>query len=84
MPAIGIRGIRIKSLAITPSPDNSEEKISGEYQLISTADKVLANQTVGGYNGMKLTPSPETQKALDAFIKLYRNDIQILLGLDAE
>jgi len=79
---VTIRGIRIKNISLTPHEEG--DKMSCTYQLISSADKVLAEQSVGGYNGLKLTPSPVTQKALDEFLKLYRNDIQILLGLDAE
>lgn len=84
MGAITIRGIRIKTLNITPQPDPGDEKITGTYQLISSADKVLAEQSLGGYNGMKLTPSPATQKALDTFMSAWKADIETLLGLTTE
>lgn len=82
---ITIRGIRIKTLTITPQPDDaSEDKVSATYQLISSADKVLAEQAIGSYNGMKVGLSPATHKALDEFLKAYRTDINMTLGIDAE
>lgn len=82
--AITIRGIRIKTLTITPSPDEGDDKVSATYQLISSADKVLAEQTIGGYNGMKVGLSPASCKALDDFVKSYRSDINMTLGLESE
>lgn len=81
---ITIRGIRIKTLNVTPKPDMDEETVTGTYQLISSADKVLAEQTLGGYNGMKLTPSPATKKALDALLAAYKADIETMLGLEVQ
>lgn len=80
---ITIRGIRIKSLNITPAPSSGDEKLTGTYQLISSTDKVLAEQSIGGYNSLKFPPSPPTQKALDAFLELYRADIQTAIGIEA-
>lgn len=84
MAQIAIRGIRIKELTIKPQEDAQTEKVTCTYQLISTGDKVLADQSVGGYNGMKIPFSAPTHKAFDEFLKSYRNDINLCLGLDAE
>lgn len=84
MPNIAIRGIRIKELAIKPGEESGDERVTCTYQLISTADKVLADQSVGGYNGMKVPFSPATCKAYDEFLRSYRNDINMVLGLDCE
>lgn len=82
--AVTIRGIKLKAISITPSPDHGDDKINTTYQLISTADKVLAEQSVGGYNGMKIAASPQALKALDEFLKLYRDDIETALGFTTE
>jgi len=79
--AITIRGIRVNDIQIEPHPDGGHKIKSAEYALISSADKVLAKQTIGGYNGVVLEPSPATKAALDAFTKSYTNDVQALLGL---
>lgn len=84
MAQIAIRGIRIKELTIKPQDQSGDERISCSYQLISTADKVLAEQTVGGYNGMKVPFSGPTVKLFDDFLRSYRNDINMTLGLDCE
>ncbi len=82
---ITIRGIRFKTVLITPHPDDAgEDKVQATYQLISSADKVLAEQSVGSYNGMKVGLSPATCKALDEFLKCYRADVNMTLGLEAE
>jgi hypothetical protein len=82
MATIGIKGIRLDT--VTLSTEDDQEKISGGYSLISTADKVLAKQSVGGYQGMDIKPSPGTIKAMRDFILAYKNDIQMVLGLDAQ
>lgn len=83
MALITIRGIRLKQITITPAEDDG--KIQCSYQLISSADKVLAEQTIGSYGAsLKVAPSPATIKALEAFTTAYRNDVNMVLGLDAE
>lgn len=82
--AIGIRGIRIETVSLSPSgsgPSGNLE-LQGTYSLISTADKVLATQQVNGYGGIKLNPSPSTVKALDAFLAAFKSDMNALLGLE--
>lgn len=80
---IGIKGIRINSLEIKcQAADDGEEKLSGNYSLISTTDKVLANQAFNSYGAMKLLPSPQTSKLLDDFIASYKADINAVLGLE--
>ena len=77
---ISIRGVRIKSLSITRD-ENGKEDVSGDYELISTADKVLAKQGFNGYNEIKVAFSLETQKALSAFLSGVKSDVQTILGL---
>lgn len=78
---VTIKGIRLDDVTIKREGD--ETKIETQYALISSADKVLANQSVGGYNGMKLQPSLDTLNALDAFIKAYKKDIETAIGIEA-
>lgn len=82
MATISIKGIKLTKLNI--GLDGDEPAIESEYALISSADKVLARQSVGGYNGMKLQPSAATIGALNAFLKLFRADVNTVLGLDSE
>jgi len=79
--AITIRGIRVNDIHLELNPDGGHKIKTAEYSLISSAEKVLAKQTIGGYGGVTLEPSPATKAALDAFTKAYTNDVQTLLGL---
>lgn len=81
MATIGIKGIRLDTIAIKPTEEG--ETLEAEYSLISTVDKVLAKQSVGGYNGLKVQPSPATIQALRAFVAAYKSDINVVIGLDA-
>lgn len=78
-----VKGIRITTLTLTRE-DKGGFVATSNYQLISSRDTVLADQDVGGYNGMKMTPSVETFKALTAFVDAYQKDISALIGLDSE
>ena len=80
--AITIQGIRVNDIHLEPDVEHGNFKIgTAGYALISSTGKVLAKQTIGGYNGLALEASPETRKALDAFTKSYTNDVQAVLGL---
>lgn len=80
--SISIRGIRIEAIQLKPNDKGEFQIETSEYSLISSADKVLAKQEIGGYKGMKLEPSPETKAALLAFTQSYTKDVQTLLGLN--
>lgn len=80
--AITLQGIRVNDIHIEPDVERGGYKIkSAEYSLISSTGKVLAKQTIGGYNGMPLEASATTKTALEAFTKSYAADVQTLLGL---
>jgi hypothetical protein len=80
--AITIKGIRLESVEVKRS-EEAMPSMEASYSLMSSVDKVLATQNVGGYSGLKLTPSPDTIKALNTFLASYRQDITTVLGLDA-
>lgn len=83
--AITIKGIRIEVISINRDAENGGHKIeTAEYALISSLEKVLAKQPVGGYNGLKLEPSVATVKALRAFMDSYTADVTGALGLEPE
>ncbi len=82
MATISIRGIRLDTVSIKNHGDDSG--VTASYSLLSNADKVLATQEIGGYNGPKITPSASTIGKLNEFLKAYKNDINTVLGLDAE
>ncbi len=77
--AITIKGIRLENIAIDR---DAEFKISNSsYSLLSSVDKVLAKQTIGGYGGIVLEPSPATVKSLQDFMQAYQSDVVMTLGL---
>jgi hypothetical protein len=82
--AITIKGIKIESVILGRDENGAYKVSSSEYSLISSKDTVLAKQTVGGYGGMVLEPSPATKKALETFISGYIGDVTALLGLAEE
>ena len=79
---ITIKGVCVNDVHIEPDDKGGGYRIkSAEYSLISSKDKVLAKQTIGGYQGIALEPSAATKAALNTFMKSYVNDVQALLGL---
>ena len=79
---ITISGIRVNDIHVEPDLERGGYRIkTAEYSLMSSTGKVLAKQTIGGYNGLVLEPSTETKKALDVFTQSYIHDAQSLLGL---
>lgn len=83
--AITISGIRVESITAVRDKEDGGYKCESSYVLLSSADKVVARQSSGGYNeSIKVTPSPSTKKAFDEFIRLYVADISELIGLDVE
>ncbi len=79
---IAIRGIRIENITLTRDKDSGENSVTGDYSLISTADKVLAKQGFNGYNEIKMAWSGETIKALNSFLAGVKTDVQNMLGLE--
>jgi hypothetical protein len=81
--AITIRGIGINAITITPKKDGADE-IKGEYDLVSSTDKVLAKQSFNGYGDMKINWSPETLSMLACLNLRIKKDIEMTLGLDED
>jgi hypothetical protein len=82
---ITIKGIRIMNLYVGRD-DDGKEKITANYQLISSADKVLAKESLStgkGYGENTFQPSPQTMKALTDAVSLYRKDVELSLGLES-
>ena len=80
---ITIKGARVDQVTLAIDNEEGGFRISeAAYWLISSADKVLARQNVGGYNGIKLEPSAETKKLLDQFMLSYKEDVKTALGLE--
>jgi hypothetical protein len=84
MPPITIKGIKVDSVSLKREHETGRDIIeNAQYSLISSTDHVLATQTIGGYGGLALKPSPLTIKALEAFMQAYKADVNMALGLDA-
>ena len=82
--AITIKGIRVEGLDIKKDENGGYGITQAEYSLISSADRVLAKQTIGGYNGLKVEPSASTVKALNDFMAAYKDDVRGVLGLELD
>ena len=80
---ITIKGIRLKDISITKDSDGAL-KLSGNYELLSNADKVLAKQDFGGYNSLKLEQTPETAKKIHEVMLEIKTNLEIQLGLVEE
>lgn len=80
--AIAIQGIRIVNITLTRD-EKGENKVTGDYELISTSDIVLAKQGFNGYNGIKVDMSLETKQALNTFLNGFKKDTVTILGLDS-
>lgn len=80
--AITIKGVRVESLTMTRG-DEGSIKISGDYSLISSADKVIARQTFGdGYKSVVVSPTGDTIKKMDDFIRSFKTDLNQTLGME--
>ena len=83
MAGITIKGIRVESINLLLSKESgSMELQQAEYSLISSVDKVLAKQTIGGYNSMKVEASRDTLNLLEKFVESYKKDVSDVLGLE--
>jgi len=74
-----IKDIQLKHLNINKTEDGF--KCEGSYQLISSADTVLATQEFNGYSNTKIEFSPQTHQALKQALQGINSDIQTLLGI---
>ena len=77
---IAIQGIRITNVTVTRGTDG-QEKVEGDYELVSTADRVLAKQGFGGYSEIKVEMAGETRQALVTFLSGLKKDTMTMLGL---
>lgn len=80
MAVITLKGARVEYFSVERKDGNYE--ISARYELLSSEDKVLAKQSIGGYSNMTIEPSAETEAAMLAFLKSYNADIGKAIGLD--
>lgn len=83
---VTLQGIRIDSVSIKHGSAESESNPSdpltmeGQYSLVSNTGKTLAKQPFNGYQGVKVNPSPETQRALINFVESLQKDVEKQLG----
>lgn len=80
---ITLKGIRLESITVEREATSGKSILKNStYSLLSSTEHVVAQQTIGGYGGLTITPSLETLKALEIFIALYKKDITVTLGLE--
>lgn len=78
-----IKGVRLDAVHLERSEGGAVGLKYATYSLISSADTVLADQTIGGGYGndkVKVNASLATMKALQEFISAYKADINTTLG----
>ena len=80
--AITIKGIRLSNVSISEPDTDGGRKITGGYDIVSNNDVVIAKQSFNGYNEVKMTFSPDTNKAFQSFLTGVKKDIQTMMGLE--
>lgn len=78
--AIGLAGVRTRDINVGVN-DKGATVVSGMYELVSTADKVLATQTFNQYGSMTVAWSPDTIRAADALRAACKKDIETMIGI---
>jgi hypothetical protein len=81
--AITIKGVRITSITVSRT-DEGSDRVSCNYELISSADKVLAKQSlssVSSYNETMFVPPSDTLVELGKAVERYKRDVETHLGL---
>lgn len=81
--AITIKGVRITSITVSRTEEGSD-RVSCNYELISSADKVLAKQSlssISSYNESVFVPPSDTLKQLSDAVEKYKRDVESHLGL---
>lgn len=81
MSGISIQGIRIKSLSLDRDNEKGGMKVTGSYELVTTAGIVIAKQGFGGYGDITLAESAETAELKHKLIASFQSDINKMMGL---
>lgn len=76
--AITLIGVRLTRVLVDVGTD---KEISGNYELMSSTDTVVAKQSFNGYDNIHVDMSKETKEALKAFKQGLKADINTVLGL---
>lgn len=81
---ITIKGIRIETVNLQRQEKSGTLELkTASYSLLSSSDRVLANQSIGEYgNQLAVVPSATTVGLLNQFIASYRKDVTTVLGLE--
>jgi len=77
--AITLDGAKVKNIDIKKD-EEGKLKITGTYELMSSAGTVVAKQNFGGYADMTYTPSAETQKLIMELTQSVGKDINTTMG----
>lgn len=80
---ITIQGIRVKQITIGRD-DEGADRISASYELVSSADKVLAKENVtskASYGETVFVPPSDVTKLLSGAVMAYKKALEQHLGL---
>ena len=73
---VTVQGVVIKSINI--SRDNEgQQKLEGNYQILSSNNTVLATNGFNGYNDVKVNFGTETLAALNNFLALVKKEVSL-------
>ncbi len=78
---VTLMGAVLKNISCNMQEPTEGVKITGSYNLMSSANFVLATQEFNGYNTIKIAPSPDTLAAFGRFQEHLQKDINKTLGL---
>ncbi len=73
---ITLQGAQLKNYSF----DVAENKIQGDYNIMTNQGRVIAKQGFNGYSEIKVDMSMETKKALAIFNASLSKDINLVLG----
>ena len=74
---ITIKGITLNEITI----DVDENKIKGNYSIISSLGKVIAKQGFNSYSDITVNMSSETKKLVNRAVEAVDSEIEETLGL---
>lgn len=80
--AVTVLGVQLVNLTLTKNKEEGTIKLTGNYELMSSAGKVLAKQGFNSYSEVALTQSGETMKLISELQASIQKDLNTTLGLE--
>ncbi len=78
--SITIKGIKLRDITVTRD-EEGKIKVTGNYSVLSSTDKVIAKQGFNGYNDIEVSWTAETQRLIESAVAAIKQDVELTLGL---